>query len=95
MPLLNACFVIQVRLRDVVAYVAETVGQVVAAKCTARSVSSIDLSEIDDDVECQAASICEQRRAMSHASLQALLNPTTEAIISEMTPKVQALCQDD
>ena len=78
----------QVRLRDVVSYVAETIGQIVAAECTSKCMDSINYSQIETRIEHQAASICEQRRAMSHADLQALLKPTREAIIVETTPKV-------
>ena len=81
------------RLRDVVSYVAETVGQIVAAECTSKCMSSIDYSHIETRIEHQAACICEQRRAMSHADLQAWLQPTSEGIILETTPKVPALAQ--
>ena len=78
------------------AYVAETVSQVVSAECTSKCESDIDFNESDGRIEYQAASICQQRRALSHADLQALLKPTTEAIVAEVTPKVAtvSLCED-
>lgn len=78
-----------------VAYVAETVSQVVSAECISKCESSIDFNESNGRIEYQAASICQQRRALSHADLQALLKPTTEAIVAEVTPKVAtvSLCE--
>lgn len=70
------------------AYVAETVGQIVSAESVSQCVSSIDFGESDGRIKYQASLICQQRRALSHADLQALLKPTIEAIVAEVTPKV-------
>ena len=79
---------VQVRLRDVVAYVAETVGQLVAAESIEHCTSPEHLGQPEGQTEVQAAAICQQRKGISASELQGLLRPVTEAAIVEATPKV-------
>lgn len=86
---MTCAFDAQVKLRDVVSYVAETIGQNVAAEALSCCVSSQELDQADSHLRNQAAEACSQKNIrQSTNEMQALMQPAAEAAISKIIPEV-------
>jgi hypothetical protein len=82
---------LQVRLREVVAYISGVVGQNVAAQCVEQCTSGPAVLPQDGRLEAEAASLCRPGKILPAESIQAMLQPQLEELLGVATPKVSFL----
>jgi len=78
----------QVRLRDVVAYISDVVGQNVSAECLERCTSASAVVPQDSRLEEAAAALSRPGQIIPAESLQSMLQPVLEELIAAAIPKV-------
>lgn len=84
---------LQVKLREVVKFVAETIGQDLAEASLASCADLPTVILLAGQLENKANAVCQQKKtAQSLADLQAQLQPLTERVIAELIPKVCVIC---
>ena len=89
--LLVSCSPLQVKLRDVVAFVCDTIGHNVAAACLEACIPPL-VAVLTQRFEEQAAAICKRRSPAPNAvALQAMLLPLTEQLAAENIAAVGSL----